>query len=154
MRYTPRRYGDHHGRSLFPPESRTVIVDHDVKFMGSLHSGGGPPPYGARIGKRRNRYVRQSLSDLSPLNGKPGPSSSSSTSTNVHVRTVSLLIPRTPPPLFLPSSTAPSFSGDLREPPDPKVIMQYRDDLVGSFPSYFSRFCRPTNSRANSHHYL
>lgn len=43
-----------------------------------------------------------------------------------------------------------SFSSDLTEPPEPKVIMQYQDDFVGSFRSYFSRFCRRLLARQQS----
>jgi len=66
--------------------------------------------------------VRQSLSDLSPSNEEPPPVVEPN-----HVCTVS--------PLILVHSTLCSWA------PDPKVIMQYRDDFVGNSRSYFSLFC-------------
>lgn len=86
------------------------------------------------FGKRRNRHVRQSLSDLSPANEEAALRRRRPT----HVRPVSTL-----PLLFRSSPSFPlSFSSDLTEASEPKVIMQYQDDFVGSFRSYFSRFCR------------
>lgn len=117
--------------------SHAVIVDRDVKFMGNLHSAAASgPPYGAGVGKRRNRYVRQSLSDLSPPNAK-----SRSHPTSTEPRPHSFTPP--PPPPSYPRSLDPRFCSLLRSlAPDPKVIMQYRDDFVGSSRSYFSLFCR------------
>lgn len=88
----------------------------------------------ARFGKRRNRHVPQSLSDLSPANEEAAPRRRRPT----HVRpfsTLALLLSS------LPSFLLP-FLSDLTEPPEPKVIMQYQNDFVGSFRRYFSRFCR------------
>lgn len=69
---------DYRGRNFFPPvsHSRAVIVGRDAKFMENLYSvaeraaaAPSPPPpsytASARWKNERDRYVRQSLSDLS-----------------------------------------------------------------------------------------
>lgn len=123
-----RRKCDHHrSRQPLSAVSRVVIVDRDVKFMRNLHSAAASGvPYGARIGKRRNRYVRQSLSDLSLPNEEPAATRRQPN----HVRTVSPFIPVYSTLVFTHRS------------PDLKVIMQYQDDFVGSSRSYFSLFYR------------
>lgn len=107
--------------------------------MGNLHSAAASgAPYGARAGKRRNQYVRQSLSDLSPPS-EESCSQPSSTEPRAHSFTP---YPRSLNPRFHPPSARPksnnAISGRLRR----------------ELSKLLFAFLPPTDSRASSHHYL